>query len=190
MAQTSVYGLPYLELSDPPNIAAGTQGLAEAVEDELVRVDTAVGDIQSRLPQVLPGTCVARLRRTTSSTVANGAAIPWNTEDWDTLSAHASGASQYIPTVAGRYLVTAVVRHQAIAAGSSITADIRLNGAVTATAGTSANTSPSAGTGLTVTDVVTCNGTTDTIEIGVGNNQATAVNANGSVVTITYAGAA
>src|SRR5690606_39181122 len=185
MAQTSVYGLPYLELSDPPNIAAGTQNLAEAVEAELQRID----GVLAALPSVLPGTCVARLRRTTSSTVANGAAIPWNTEDWDTLNAHASGASQYIPTVAGRYLVTAVVRHQAITAGSSITADIRLNGVVTATAGTSANTSPSAGTGLTVTDVVTCNGTTDTIEIGVGNNQAAAVNCSGSVVTIIYAGA-
>src|SRR5690606_41944626 len=108
------------------------------------------------LPQVLPGTCVARLRRTTSSTVANNAAIPWDAEDWDTLSAHASGASQYIPTVAGRYLVTAVVRHPAITAGASITADIRLNGAVTATAGTSAHTAPSAGPARPATGAATC----------------------------------
>ena len=36
---TSVYGLPYLQLSDAPDIAGATQDLAEAVETELSRID-------------------------------------------------------------------------------------------------------------------------------------------------------
>ncbi|MEV0214304.1 hypothetical protein [Micromonospora sp. NPDC050695] len=38
---TSVYGFPYLELEDPPDIAGATQALAQAVEDEVVRLDSA-----------------------------------------------------------------------------------------------------------------------------------------------------
>ena len=38
---TTVYDLPYLEPSDPPDIAGGLQDLAEAVEAELVRIDAA-----------------------------------------------------------------------------------------------------------------------------------------------------
>ncbi|MBX6750936.1 MAG: hypothetical protein IRY85_14900 [Micromonosporaceae bacterium] len=49
MAQTSVYGLRYLELTDPPDIAAGTRNLAEDVETELARIDAAVAnDTQGR----------------------------------------------------------------------------------------------------------------------------------------------
>ena len=190
MASTGIYQLPYLELSDPPNIPAATQGLAEAVEDELVRVDTAVGDIQSRLPQVLPGTCVARLRRSSTSTIAQGSAIPWDAEDWDDLDAHTSGSTRFQPTTPGRYLVVAVVRHQAVTAGAALFATIVRNGTDQASATISANTSPSAGSGITVSDVVTLNGSSDYVEVTVGNNQATAVNCSGSVVTITYAGAA
>lgn len=40
-ATTPSYALPYLELEDPPDIAGGLQGLAEAVEGQLARVDAA-----------------------------------------------------------------------------------------------------------------------------------------------------
>lgn len=39
MPTTSIYGLPYPSLSDPPNGAAQIQALAEAVETELQRLD-------------------------------------------------------------------------------------------------------------------------------------------------------
>jgi hypothetical protein len=42
---TPIYGLPYLELGDPPNLAAGTKNLADAVEDELGRIDAAVAGL-------------------------------------------------------------------------------------------------------------------------------------------------
>lgn len=46
MATTGVYGIPYLEYEDPPDIPAVTQGIAETVEDELVRIDAAVVALQ------------------------------------------------------------------------------------------------------------------------------------------------
>lgn len=47
---TSVYDLPYLELGDAPDLAAGTKNLAEAVEDELIAVNNAVSNILSKMP--------------------------------------------------------------------------------------------------------------------------------------------
>lgn len=46
MATTGVYGIPYAELEDPPDIPAVTQGIAETVEDELIRIDAAVVALQ------------------------------------------------------------------------------------------------------------------------------------------------
>jgi len=77
-----------------------------------------------------------------------------------------------------------------VTAGAALFATIVRNGTDQASATMSANTSPSAGSGITVSDVVTLNGSSDYVEVTVGNNQATAVNCSGSVVTITYAGAA
>lgn len=41
MGATGVYGLPYPELGDVPNVPQDIQDLAEEVEDEIVRVDAA-----------------------------------------------------------------------------------------------------------------------------------------------------
>lgn len=38
---TSIYGLPYLELMDAPDIASATRDLAESVETELQRIESA-----------------------------------------------------------------------------------------------------------------------------------------------------
>lgn len=42
---TPVYGIPYLELADPPNLATGTQNLATEVETELIRIDALVAGL-------------------------------------------------------------------------------------------------------------------------------------------------
>jgi hypothetical protein len=42
---TPVYNLPFLELADPPDIAGATEGLATAVEAELVRIDADVAGL-------------------------------------------------------------------------------------------------------------------------------------------------
>jgi hypothetical protein len=42
---TPVYGFPFLELGDPPDLAAGTENLAQAVETKFVSVDAAVSAI-------------------------------------------------------------------------------------------------------------------------------------------------
>ncbi len=49
MAQTSKYGLPYQELTDPPDGASLGEDLAEAVEDELTRIDGTATGYGSRL---------------------------------------------------------------------------------------------------------------------------------------------
>lgn len=47
---TPVYGLPYLELGDPPDLAAGTENLAVDVETELIRIDAAIAAINGLAP--------------------------------------------------------------------------------------------------------------------------------------------
>jgi hypothetical protein len=42
---TSVYGFPYLELGDGPNLAAGLKDLAEAIETKFISVDAAIAAI-------------------------------------------------------------------------------------------------------------------------------------------------
>jgi len=42
---TPVYGFPFLELGDPPDLAAGTEDLALALETKLVAVDAATAAI-------------------------------------------------------------------------------------------------------------------------------------------------
>lgn len=44
---TPTYGFPYLELGDPPDLAAGTHDLAAAVETKLVSVDAAISAINA-----------------------------------------------------------------------------------------------------------------------------------------------
>ncbi|HEX7038686.1 MAG TPA: hypothetical protein VF202_01075 [Trueperaceae bacterium] len=196
MAQTSVYGIPYQGTNDRPNGPLLGKQLAEAVEAELQRIDGSLSNVVSRLPPILPGTCVARLRRSSGSTIPQSTAIPWDAEDWDDLGAHSSGSTRFQPNTPGRYLITAVIRHQAIPRSDldvgpvpAIFASIAKSGVtVTATVTQATNDSPTAGNGISISDVVALNGTTDYIEVTVGNNQATNVNCSGSVLTATYVG--
>lgn len=45
MDTTPVYGFPYLELGDPPDLAAGTEDLATAIETKIIAMDAAVAAI-------------------------------------------------------------------------------------------------------------------------------------------------
>ena len=54
MAVTGVYGFPYLEMEDPPNIPEVTQGISEGVETELVRVEGRIDDITEEQDAVWP----------------------------------------------------------------------------------------------------------------------------------------
>jgi hypothetical protein len=42
---TPVYGFPFLELGDPPDLAAGTENLATAIESKFISVDAAISAI-------------------------------------------------------------------------------------------------------------------------------------------------
>lgn len=49
---TPIYGFPYLELGDPPDLAAGTEDLAAAVEAKFVTSDAAVAAITNLSPAI------------------------------------------------------------------------------------------------------------------------------------------
>lgn len=53
---TPTYGFPYLELGDPPDLAAGTHDLATAVEGKFVTVDAAIAAINGLAPAVVRST--------------------------------------------------------------------------------------------------------------------------------------
>lgn len=67
MPSTPIYGLPYPSLSDPPNGPAQIQALADAVEDELDRIDDTIDVDQSLL------TGFAAPTQTGSGTLASSA---------------------------------------------------------------------------------------------------------------------
>lgn len=62
---TPVYGLPYLELADPPDLAAGTENLATEVETELIRIDAAISAINGLAPAVASSTVTVSTSSTT-----------------------------------------------------------------------------------------------------------------------------
>lgn len=70
MPSTSVYNIPYLEPSDPPDIPAVTQGIAEAAEDELSRIDAEIAAIRN--PTAVPVSFTApSFLNATSTTYTN-----------------------------------------------------------------------------------------------------------------------
>lgn len=85
---TPIYALPYDSLTDPPDGADMGQDLAEAIEDELARIDAA-------LPLSLPLASIALVQSsvvTTASVVASKA-ISWGKTLPGTVSAIATAIS-------------------------------------------------------------------------------------------------
>lgn len=58
---TPLYGLPFLELGDPPDVATGLESLATDVETELARIDAAYA----------PKSSVIRIRKSADESVTN-----------------------------------------------------------------------------------------------------------------------
>lgn len=70
---TDVYELPFLELGDSPDIASGLEDLAEAVEDELVRIDGRFTTMNGLTPTA--GSSTATFQVQSESYVAGGTAF-------------------------------------------------------------------------------------------------------------------
>lgn len=79
MPSTSVYHIPYLEPSDPPDIPAVTQGIAEAAEDELSRIDAEIAAIKS--PTAVPVSFTAPSFINTASTTYTSAITGGTAQD-------------------------------------------------------------------------------------------------------------
>ncbi|HEY9415885.1 MAG TPA: hypothetical protein VIQ30_14070 [Pseudonocardia sp.] len=62
---TPVYGFPFLELGDPPDLAAGTKNLAQAVETKIISMDSAVSAINGLAPAVASSTVTVSTNSTT-----------------------------------------------------------------------------------------------------------------------------
>lgn len=102
MPSTPIYGLPYPDLSEPPNGPTQIEALAEAVEAELARIDADIADV---IADVKP---YARLRQTVAQSIANATytAVTFTTEDYDSAGGHStsSNTSRYTAQVAGAYV--------------------------------------------------------------------------------------
>ena len=86
MAATSIYGIPYLELGDAPDIPAVTQGIAEATETELARVDAdLVAVVRGRVKDNVGGTISTS--EATEKTLTLSIPASWNTYDVDVFVA-------------------------------------------------------------------------------------------------------
>lgn len=144
MPNTPIYGLPYPQLTEPPDGPAQFQALAEAVETELARIDADISDIIS---DVKP---YARLRQTSVQSISNATytGLTFTTEDYDSVGGHSTvtNTSRYTAQVAGAYVFGGGAAFAVNAAGTRSTR-WALNG--TAIAGT---TSP--GFDPSVTSVV------------------------------------
>lgn len=62
---TPVYGFPFLELGDPPDLAAGTENLAQAVETKIIAMDAATAAINALAPTVASSTANVSTSSTT-----------------------------------------------------------------------------------------------------------------------------
>lgn len=103
MPNTPIYGLPYPQLSEPPDGPAQFQALAEAVETELARIDA---DVAAIIADVKP---YARLRQTSVQSIPNATytSVTFTTEDYDSVGGHSTSVntSRYTAQVAGAYVL-------------------------------------------------------------------------------------
>lgn len=67
MPSTAVYGIPYLSSGDAPDIPLATQGIADEVETELIRVDAAITTINGSVTVVRKPSDTTRTSTTTVS---------------------------------------------------------------------------------------------------------------------------
>jgi len=138
------------------------------------------------------GGVVGRYRRDVATTIANNAMIPWTVEDFDDMSLHSTvtNPSRITANRAGRIRVSGIARHQPISAGAPCSTSVFVNGVLVAASTHSipANTSPSVGAGIAIGPTTVPLAINDFIEISVGNNQAAAVNCNGSSVEVEWVG--
>jgi hypothetical protein len=149
-----------------PTTISGTDGVSAVVDGTIVAADIASGAVtQAKL-----GTNVAsngpafRAYAGTTTTVGNFSWVKviFNTEDFDTNSNFS--ASTFTPTVAGYYQINAGASYASPYASNAVLAIYK------GPAGSTSNISQGFQiVGLTyrtsISDIVYCNGTTDTIEI-------------------------
>lgn len=156
MGVTATYSLPYPEPTDAPDGPTQIEALADAVEDEIERVDAAIAGLSA----------VVQLRRSSSQTLTHDTPTPisWNVSDIDTNGFHSTSVnpSRVTPTISGLYLCI-VVGHFAANATGDRRVYFTLNGGLLPPVGRAINLSNAAST-ATTSRIVQCNGTTDYIE--------------------------
>jgi hypothetical protein len=99
MGATGVYGLPYPELGDTPNVPSDIQDLAEEVEDELVRVDADIATIQAVVALFATGATVQNFQ----SPIANFTSTASYTETF--TSSNTPAALTFVAPPSGKVLI-------------------------------------------------------------------------------------
>lgn len=115
---TPTYGLPFLELGDPPDLAAGTEDLATAVEAQLVLLNAK--------PIMTGGVCTTQVDLTTTEVDITGATVTFSTTK--TNARYLVNASFYMSAVTGG---TAVATGKLNVDGSNQTANANFTGSTT-----------------------------------------------------------
>lgn len=149
-----------------------------------------LGRIAATRPLVA-GMVVARLERAAASNLAPNSPVSWDTVAWDDLIGYdATLPTRYTPRYPGRWLFHATARHQPMTTPEDvpIAGALQRNGVTFGSANSTNNSSPSAGTTITVTSAQVFNGTTDYVELIIGSNQPVNVNNAGSVLIAVYGG--
>lgn len=152
---TTTYGLPYQTLSDPPHGPNLGQDLAEAVEDELVRIDAAAAALDTRLDTLEAlARCRAYATAVASCTNNTLTLVPLGGESYDSATMHStvSTTSRVSAPTNGCYNVLAQVSWAANATGRRVIT-IRKNAAGASGGGTQVAqvgiaASPASGTGV------------------------------------------
>lgn len=109
---TPTYGFPFLELGDPPDLAAGTEDLATAVEAKFVSVDAKIALLNAK-PIMVSAACTTDVNLTTTEVDVTGASVTFSTTKTN-----------------ARYLVTASFYVSAVTGGTAVaTGKLNVDGA-------------------------------------------------------------
>lgn len=123
MGATGVYGLPYPELGDVPNVPQDVQDLAEEVEDELVRIDADVDGVQAVTALFATGAIQVSTQNTAGTTTA--------TSYTATLSGGTTCSAVFVAPPSGAMLILHAGHSANSGAGSCCTSyEVRTGGTV------------------------------------------------------------
>jgi hypothetical protein len=179
MSTTPNRAIPYPALGSAPDVTADLAAIALKVDDDLNTLFTRVN----------PGQMLARLIRTSTGTIVNQGSIPFDAvTPTPNLGWSSSAPTRFTPWLTGWHHIGGHVHHGATTSGLLVSGAVKKTGVVASTVSVAANSSPSGGTSIPLDEMVYLTFGSDYLEITIGNANAAAASAAGTIVLISYAG--